>query len=65
MTSTIDESYLLFDEINNKNKYIKDNLEIHVLLPYINKYVRKTNELGITGTLKEILNKSSLLKNIK
>ena len=61
MISTVDESKNLIEEIN-KDQDLKTNLNFFVLLPYINKYVRKTNELGIIGVLKETINNQNILK---
>ena len=64
MISTVEESQSLIEEINKDIK-LKNDLNLFVLLPYINKYVRKTNELGIMGTLKEIILKQDIKKNLK
>ena len=40
MISTVDESKNLLEEINT-DQHLKKNLNFYVLLPYINKYVRK------------------------
>ena len=64
MISTVDESKDLIIEIN-KDKKLKDELGIYVLLPYINKYVRKSNELGIIGVIKDVVSQQSLIDNIK
>ena len=61
MISTVDESKNLIGEINN-DQDLKNNLNFFVLLPYINKYVRKTNELGIIGVLKETISNQNILK---
>ena len=63
MLSTVEESKSLIEEINRDIKLKKD-LNFFVLLPYINKYVRKTNELGIMGTLKEIILNQNIKKNL-
>ena len=64
MISTVDESKDLIIEIN-KDKKLKDELGIYVLLPYINKYVRKSNELGIIGVIKDVVSQQSLIENVK
>ena len=64
MISTVEESQSLIEEINKDIK-LKNDLNFFVLLPYINKYVRKTNELGIMGTLKEIILSQNIKKNLK
>ena len=63
MISTIEEGKVLINEIES-NKNFSD-LKYHILLPYINKYVRLTNEFGIIGTLKQIYETNSLISNFK
>ena len=63
MISTIEEGKGLISEIDS-NKNFSD-LKYHILLPYINKYVRLTNEFGIIGTLKQIYETNSLISNFK
>lgn len=63
MISTVEESQSLIEKIN-KDPELKNDLNFFVLLPYINKYVRKTNELGIMGTLKEIILNQNIKKNL-
>ena len=62
MLSTLDESEYLLNEINKTP--LKESLNFYVLLPYINKYVRKSNEVGILGLIQEQLKKAPLIKNI-
>ena len=63
MISTLDESETLIEEIK-KTKLI-NNLNFYILLPYINKFVRKSNELGVVGVLQDQLSKGSIAKNLK
>ena len=37
-----------------KDKFLKDNLNIHILLPYMAKYVRKSNEKGLVNMISDI-----------
>jgi len=37
-----------------KDKFLKDNLNIHILLPYMAKYVRKSNERGLVNMIADI-----------
>ncbi len=64
MISTVDETKVLIPELN-KNKKIKDEMGLFVLLPYINKYVRKTNELGVLGVMKDVLSQQNLVEKVK
>ena len=63
MISTLDESETLIEEIK-KTKLI-NNLNFYILLLYINKFVRKSNELGVVGVLQDQLSKGSIAKNLK
>ena len=63
MISTLDESEKLMNEISKTS--LNNDLYVYVLLPYINKYVRKSNELGLLGVIKDQLKKGSVTKNIK
>jgi hypothetical protein len=58
MISTLDESKYLIDELEKSN--LLKEMNFYVLLPYINKYVRKSNEIGLIGIIKEQLTKASL-----
>lgn len=63
MISTLDESKYLIDEFEKSN--LLKEMNFYVLLPYINKYVRKSNEIGLIGIIKEQLTKASLKENLK
>jgi hypothetical protein len=63
MISTLDESKYLIDELEKSN--LLKEMNFYVLLPYINKYVRKSNEIGLIGIIKEQLTKASLKENLK
>ena len=63
MISTLDESKFLIDELEKSDLLKK--MSFYILLPYINKYVRKSNEIGLIGIIKEQLAKASLSKNLK
>ncbi len=54
MLSTHEYSKVIVDEIS-KDKELKNNLNIYVLLPYMAKYVRMANERGIINMISEIL----------
>ena len=58
MISTLDESKFLIDELEKSDLLKK--MSFYILLPYINKYVRKSNEIGLIGIIKEQLAKASL-----
>jgi hypothetical protein len=64
MISTVDETKSLIPKINESKK-IKDELGLFILLPYINKYVRKTNELGILGVMKDVLSQQNIMDKVK
>ncbi len=64
MISTVDETKSLIPKINESKK-IKDELGLFILLPYINKYVRKTNELGILGVMKDVLSQQNIIDKVK
>jgi hypothetical protein len=63
MISTLDESKYLIDELEKSN--LLKEMNFYILLPYINKYVRKSNEIGLIGIIKEQLTKASLKENLK
>ena len=63
MISTLEESEKLVEELK-KTELIND-LKFYILLPYINKFVRKSNELGVVGVLQQQLLKGSITKNLK
>lgn len=63
MISTLDESEILIKEIEKTN--LINSLNFYILLPYINKFVRKSNELGLLGVVKDQISKAPLTKNIK
>lgn len=63
MISTVDEANNLLKIIENDP--IKEKLEFYILLPYLNKYVRKANELGIVGILTDTIKNQSFLDNLK
>lgn len=58
MMSTHPRAELVIDIIKNDPKL--SNLKIYPLLPYIRKYVRKANEIGMLNVGMEILNKANL-----
>ena len=58
MLSTHENSIKILDYIYN-NTEMKNNLNIHILLPYMNKYVRRLNQIGLISTLNEILLKNN------
>ena len=58
MLSTHDNAKLIIDELV-KDKELKRNLNIYVLLPYMAKYVRMANERGMVNMLMEILGKAT------
>ena len=60
MISTLEESEKLVEELK-KTELIND-LKFYILLPYINKFVRKSNELGVVGVLQQQLLKDQLQK---
>ena len=62
MISTLDESENFIKELNKTN--LKNDMNFFILLPYINKYVRKSNELGLLGLIQSQLGKTSLMKNL-
>tara|TARA_B100000989_G_scaffold296147_1_gene278729 strand:+ start:10560 stop:11435 length:876 start_codon:yes stop_codon:yes gene_type:complete len=64
MISTVDETKFLIPKLN-EDKKLKDGLGLFILLPYINKYVRKTNELGIIGAMKDALSQQSIFEKFK
>lgn len=64
MISTVDETKILMPKLNN-NLILKNELGLFILLPYINKYVRKTNELGVLGVIREVLSQQTILDKVK
>ena len=63
MMSTVDGADEFIKELN-KREFSK-NLGLNILLPYINKYVRQSNEFGLLGLLKKILKKNTTFVNLK
>ena len=58
MLSTHENSIKILDYISN-NSEIKNNLNIHILLPYMYKYLRRLNQIGLISTLNEIFLKNN------
>jgi hypothetical protein len=61
MISTLEQAPSFINMLSDKN--IKD-LNFYILLPYINKYVRKSNELGLLGLIKDIAKNKSFYENL-
>jgi hypothetical protein len=61
MMSTLDQVPSFLNILSDQNK--KD-LNFYILLPYINKYVRKSNELGLIGLIKDVTKKNTFIKNL-
>lgn len=58
MLSTHDNAKLIIDELA-KDDELKQNLHIYVLLPYMAKYVRMSNERGMVNMVGEILGEAT------
>jgi hypothetical protein len=58
MLSTHENSIKILDQISLSNN-MKKSLNIHILLPYMNKYVRRLNQIGMISTLNEVLLKNN------
>jgi hypothetical protein len=64
MTSTHDNAKLIVDEIA-KDKELRENLNIYVLLPYMAKYVKMANERGMVNMVSEILGQATWNERLK
>jgi len=64
MLSTHENTKLILNELA-KDDELKKNLNIYVLLPYMAKYVRLSNERGMINMVGEILGEASIKERLK
>lgn len=57
MLSTHENSIKILNKFSEKKNL--NNMNIHILMPYMNKYVRRLNQIGIIPTLNEVLLKNN------